>query len=130
LAYTGMAALYVTTAWGLCRRFGVQYLPILWLVASLLVAVPMTLLFREKFSQAIPNPGPYHPVRAFALGTSVAFGLGFGLAALSVRRRMLKDPSTILDLAVVARGVGAFFCGVGLVLALFLIGDLRRLLQQ
>jgi hypothetical protein len=117
LLYAALAGLYVTGAWALCRKLGVRFLPLLWLSASLLAT--LVVWYRSA------NP-PFW----IAVGLGTMFPSGFGLASLSVRRRMIKDASAGLTFGMLARGLGAFICGVALALAPFLIGDLRRLLEQ
>ena len=125
LAYGVLGALYVSGAYLLAQRFGSRVLPIMWLVTSLIFGG--SALRRGYLPYSTGAPIEWAQLR-IAVGFSVMFFIAFGLATLSVRARLRKAPGARLSAGAVARGVGAFFCGLAIVLVFFLVSDIRRLL--
>jgi hypothetical protein len=121
-----VAALYVAGSYVIAQKLGTRILPALWLVTSLVVG---GLALRRVY---LPYRGsePIHWGQLIiAIGFCIMFFLAFGLATLSVRARLSKEPRARLSVGAVGRGVGAFFCGVAIVLVVFLVSDVRRLLS-
>ena len=127
LSYALLAALYVLAAWFLARRLTPRYLPALWVLASLCFAVIG--LYRAHL---LPGSAPSQSgsgQAVFAIGFVALVLSSFGLATLSVRRRFRQQTEPPLSVSLVMRGVGAFFCGAIIVLAVYLVADIRRLLS-
>jgi hypothetical protein len=126
LAYAVVACLYVVGAHVLARKLGIRVLPFLWLITSLVVG---GLAFRRVYQPYLVSD----PIRWgqlwIAVGFGVMFFLAFGAATLSVRARLRRDPGARLTARTLARGVVSFFAGIAIVLAIFLVLDVRRLLS-
>lgn len=120
-----LVAAYVVCAWVLIRKFGAWSLSIWWLLVA--AAASAIVLWRAHLVD-----GPeVSPVQLwFAATFGVMLFLGFGLSALSVRRGYHRDPSAALTLGPMLRGVGAFYAGIALVLAVYFVLDVRRLLAR
>jgi hypothetical protein len=126
LAYAVLGALYVAGSYMLARKFGSRVLPIIWLVTSLIFGGSALRRGYLPYNAS----GPIHWGQLWiAVGLCVMFFVAFGLATLSVRARLRKEPRARLSVGAVGRGVGAFFCGLAIMLALFLVSDVRRLLS-
>ena len=119
-----LAALYVVGCYVLGRKFGTGVLLPLWLVTS---SITGGLAFRRGY-QPYTVGSPLHPAQLWlAAGLGLMFFLAFGLATLSVRGRLRADPDLRPSAMRVILGILAFFCGLAVVLAMFLVLDVRRL---
>lgn len=126
LAYMVVATLYVASSYVIAQKIGTRILPTLWLVTSLVVGG----FALHRVYQPYTGSDPIHWGQLIiAFGLCIMFFLAFGLATLSVRARLKKEPKARLSVGAIGRGVGAFFCGVAIVLVVFLISDVRRLLS-
>jgi hypothetical protein len=129
LSYAALAALYVALAWTVGRRFGTPRLWAIWLATSLIVAavaVYRSHLLYDRYG----NPVASAAQRWLAVGMGAMFLLAFGFATLSVRKQLVAHPGGSLTLGRLARGIGAFFLGLAVILGVFLVSDVRRLVGQ
>jgi uncharacterized membrane protein YsdA (DUF1294 family) len=126
LGYALLAAAYIIGAWYLSRRWGVRVLLPVWLVASLLAAVAGVYRLHTRSSAAGNVPTRITDLRLL-LAALIFSLLGFGLASLSVRKRLRRASDAGLTLMTVLAGVGAFFGGLGLGFVPVLVLDVRRL---
>lgn len=126
LTYLVVAALYVAGSYLIGQKLGIRILPAVWLVTSFIVG---GLALRRVYLPYRASDPIHWGQLIIAAGFCFMLFLAFGLATLSVRARLRKEPTARLNVGAVGRGVGAFFCGVAIVLVLFLVSDVRRLLS-
>jgi len=125
LGYALVGACYVLVAWYVGRRWGIRTLPVVWLLCSCVAALGGVYNLHRRYVAF----GDVLPIQTDLrlLGFALAIALcGFGLATLSVRKRLRRVPSGTPTLGGVAAGVGAFFGGLGLGLLPLLLLDIRQ----
>jgi hypothetical protein len=111
-----VSAAFVAGGWYFSRRFGLRILALWWLLSS--AALTSIGALRTNADTFV----------LVALATIAA--VGFGLAALSLRKRLLASPASALTGRMVLAGVGAFFAGAGLCLVLLLLSDVWQLMRR
>ena len=125
----GYAAALVAAAWRLGVRYGPRWLPLVWLVGGLLFAV-LTIAKLRAQGALIGFP-PKTSVDRLALFASLGYGfVGAAFTTLSVRKRLRRSGDGRLTSAAVGAGVGAFFCGVLVVLLVVAVDDFAALFRQ
>lgn len=129
VGYAVVAAAYVVLAWVLGRRFGARALSAAWLLASVGMAAMILVRTHLRMTRHGTTVPPTWE-RGLAVGILGMLLLAFGLATLSVRKRLKREPAVALGVGGVARGVGAFFVGIGMVMAVFLIADVRHIMTE
>jgi hypothetical protein len=125
LAPTVLGACYVLVAWHVGRRWGSQRLLAVWLACSCLSAIAGVYRLHQQYGlsgNVLPLPTDLR-LLVFALIFALC---GFGLATLSVRKRLRRAPTGVPTVGGVAAGVGSFFAGLGLGLLPLLVLDIRR----
>ena len=111
-------AVYVAVAWHVARRFGERWLVATWLVAALLLWVVTV--------KANPLPPRLREYYLYALISSLG---GFGLATLSLRKRLRRSHDGVLTLHATAAGVGALIAGQLVGTLPVIASDLSKLLR-
>ena len=125
----GYAAALVAAAWRLGARRGPRWLPLAWLVGGLVFAV---LTFAKLRAQgALIGLPPRTSLDRLALFASLGYGLvGAAFTTLSVRKRLRRSADGRLTSAAVGAGVGAFFCGMLVVLLVVAVNDFAALFRH
>ncbi|UCC49768.1 MAG: hypothetical protein JSV41_06320 [Gemmatimonadota bacterium] len=119
-----IAAVYVFVAWRMARRMGERSLLGTWILGSVFLAVLYVLIWSLRREALGVTPSVAYRVKEFGAFFGVS-ALAFGLATLSVRRRLRRSNDSLKTRGILA-GVGAFFGGLGLVFLAVLLSDLFR----
>jgi hypothetical protein len=106
-----MAVLYVRLAWWVAQRLGPRSLLAVWLGATILVVAAAALRRGPASADELLIARPASAWVETALLAAIFALPAFGLAALSVRKRLARHP-TGPTLADWAAGMGAALCGV------------------
>ncbi len=111
-----LAAVYVYGAWHIGRRRGGAVLLPLCLIIAVSVSAVAVFRLHRQFAAIGNTPTFGTDLKLFLAGLVLALA-SLGLATLSVRRRLQRDPGRPLSLRAMVAGIGAFFTGFALALA-------------
>jgi len=119
------AAVHAWIAWPFARRYGPKALIASPLLATLVVA-GIAIAYWSWQMTALGQDAAFM-LRRYWYYFVFPILLGFAVSALSIRKSIRKTDAVKLPADALARAIGAFFGGIGIVLLLALVSDIAQL---